>query len=473
VLDPFLLAHRAGARQFNLAGKLSPVSIRDQMVRARMFVDRAFAEKLIGAGAERGLCVLGGGAAGVTAAIRASELGVEALLLEKSGHLFSCQRDCSSRWIDPTQYDWPLDHWSQGQFPWGVGAKMPLPWVSGRADHVASLWRNRFGKAHRVSMGTAPIDWRLNSTVRKAHCSDRAPSIEAEVVSGSKVEHRKFGAVLVTVGFGKEITWARPSYQGFAFWDTDPLEEPNWGSSASEPPRILISGSGDGALQDFLRVMTRLPSARAIAERLNTPGRMSFADELAAAFKDPERRSAQAFHWWGRYPGHDHTLHESLDQYHLGIVRGLLAHSNMVGPSTVRQALKDVLANRPRGVKLVHRCNHLTPTYSLNRFLTLLIAEYLRDEFSEQVLEPNCSVTEVQGTSGHTCAKDPWDCHGRKHAVQFARWDHCAALAGGAALPPDNFDIVILRHGIDPGPDPFDDLTPLAQSRQVLPFYVP
>jgi hypothetical protein len=131
------------------------------------------------------------------------------------------------------------------------------------------------------------------------------------------------------------------------------------------------------------------------------------------------------------------------------------------------------LAHRPRRIKLVHHCNHLTPTYALNRFLTLLIAEFLVDEFNESVLQPQCSVIQVQGISGHTCAMDAKACHGQAHEVQFSRWDDCAAKTGGAPLPADIFDIVILRHGIDKDTAPFNGLTPLAQPRQVLPYDVP
>jgi hypothetical protein len=43
-----------------------------------------------------------------------------------------------------------------------------------------------------------------------------------------------------------------PSYH---FWADDKLEIPNFGLPETNPqPRILISGGGDGALQDFLRV---------------------------------------------------------------------------------------------------------------------------------------------------------------------------------------------------------------------------
>jgi hypothetical protein len=54
---------------FNLAGKLSPVSIRDQMVRGQLLAVRAHEEKLVTN--DYPLLVIGAGAAGVTVALTA------------------------------------------------------------------------------------------------------------------------------------------------------------------------------------------------------------------------------------------------------------------------------------------------------------------------------------------------------------------------------------------------------------------
>jgi hypothetical protein len=52
--------------------------------------------------------------------------------------------------------------------------------------------------------------------------------------------------VLWCVGFGDERRSARPSYDGFAFWETDPFERPDWGvSPLPNDLRGLVSGGGD------------------------------------------------------------------------------------------------------------------------------------------------------------------------------------------------------------------------------------
>src|SRR5258708_1501185 len=114
--DPFLLSHSCGPFQFMIAGPLTPVSIRDQMIRGKMAVDRSFEEGLISA--QRPLLVVGARAGGATAAIRAAQLGVSVTLIEVGTQAFGGQKRCATRWVDPTQYDWPADHWPLGIFPW-------------------------------------------------------------------------------------------------------------------------------------------------------------------------------------------------------------------------------------------------------------------------------------------------------------------------------------------------------------------
>ena len=53
MVDPFLEAHRIGPGIFSVAGRLHPISIRDQIIRRQLFVQRAFREKLIANGPAR------------------------------------------------------------------------------------------------------------------------------------------------------------------------------------------------------------------------------------------------------------------------------------------------------------------------------------------------------------------------------------------------------------------------------------
>ena len=48
--------------------------------------------------------------------------GVATTLFDTESNPFSRHQTCR-RWVDPTQYDWPLDHFPAGSIPW----PSPLP----------------------------------------------------------------------------------------------------------------------------------------------------------------------------------------------------------------------------------------------------------------------------------------------------------------------------------------------------------
>jgi len=147
--DTFLVTHQISALRFSIGGLLSPISIRDQMVRAKMFVDRAIDEHLISA--RRGLFVVGAGAAGVTAAMYAASMGFPVTLIDRRERPFHLQRECHTRWIDPTQYDWPASHWNEGIFPWDSNMwdaeAAPLRWAADLAYNVAAGWHQELDLA--------------------------------------------------------------------------------------------------------------------------------------------------------------------------------------------------------------------------------------------------------------------------------------------------------------------------------------
>lgn len=105
--DPFLNDHFAGAYVFHIGGRLWPISIRDQMMRGQLVIERALEQDLIHQ--NRPVAVVGAGAAGVTAALRAAEEGVPVTLFEED-RLFARHALCGTRWVHPTQYDWPVSH---------------------------------------------------------------------------------------------------------------------------------------------------------------------------------------------------------------------------------------------------------------------------------------------------------------------------------------------------------------------------
>jgi hypothetical protein len=114
--DPVLDAHRRATFYYTISGPL-PISIRDQILRGLMIVDRL--QQVQEIGPQRQLLVIGAGAAGATAAIEAARRGVPTFLVERADNAFLRQVNTSTRVLDPTQYDWPVDHYNIGHFPWG------------------------------------------------------------------------------------------------------------------------------------------------------------------------------------------------------------------------------------------------------------------------------------------------------------------------------------------------------------------
>ncbi|MBL8265421.1 hypothetical protein, partial [Steroidobacter sp.] len=210
---------------------------------------------------------------------------------------------------------------------------------------------------------------------------------------------------------------------------------------------------------DFLRISTGKNSAREVFDACGIP------TSICLALKDMERRTACSYHW-GEHAGHDHALHMELEQAHEAQVAVALSDPN------VRSKLGTLLAGIP-DIKLVHTCEHLTPFYSLNRFLVLLIARFVERAKGTSIIERQTAVTAVTPAAApHSCALNASLCHGEDHEVELSHWNHCAYKSASSPKAYESFNVVIVRHGIAAATPAFAALTPIAQPRQVLPYYL-
>ncbi|MFL6603980.1 MAG: FAD-binding protein [Steroidobacteraceae bacterium] len=175
--------------------------------------------------------VIGAGAGGMTAAMTAARLGVHTVVLEGSPYLFRTQRTCSTRWLDPTQYDWPMEHWAAGHFPF-PGLFMPWPWSADWAHQVRSTWLTSV-QQFLMHGGSARLALEYSAQLNRATCPRGAPTIQVHYVARNTPVLGSFGAMLVSVGFGTENIQVS-SYKGFGFWETDPL-----GTPTAESPEVL------------------------------------------------------------------------------------------------------------------------------------------------------------------------------------------------------------------------------------------
>src|SRR5579859_3958794 len=120
--DALLFLHRVqGSRDVYDTGSVqTPGSIRDQILRGQWIAERAVDDDRIGP--TKPLLVVGAGAAGVSAALTAAELGVLVHLVEREDGPFSRQRRCATRVVDPSVYEWPLGHHADPS--WGYVPRM-------------------------------------------------------------------------------------------------------------------------------------------------------------------------------------------------------------------------------------------------------------------------------------------------------------------------------------------------------------
>lgn len=465
--DPFLNEHLVDSYVFHIGGRLWPISIRDQMLRGRLVIDKALEQGLIHR--DRSVAVVGAGAAGVTAALRAADKGVPVTLFEKTGRLFARHALCSTRWVNPTQYDWPAGHWDASALPWPGTPSMPLTWEKpDYANALATEWRAQFNRKYS----------RLSTflTVKLSSVADTPPKavspdlVRVEWSDDTGKNRKDFGMVVLAMGFGEEKCYLYPGhpYRGFEFWANDPFALPNLG--CAKPPRILISGGGDGSLQDFLRITTKCKSAEEVWRGLPVS-----AQRILGELRDVEEQALRAF---GLGSGLDFSSDcPMLNQLHSHYdTLTKTVHRN----PRVQKALDRLIRDDFVFLNVVYPCTHYSQSYALNRFLVLLVAHHLEcvRPCLAPILYDNRAVVDVQCQGSHTPG-DPAICYGQPHEVFFKQKNACSMRLPPPPWTPDDtqgiFDVVIVRHGIEPTPlrAGYGSGAPMPPLRQLLPYHLP
>jgi hypothetical protein len=485
-VDPFLFFHKVSQFHINIGGRWSPLSIRDQMLRGRWAVERAM--NLLGG--DRPLAVIGAGAGGVTAAMTAVNAGIPTTLFEKEHDPFSRHVRCR-RWVDPTQYDWPLDHYTQGQIPWPGTPPVQLSWPNaGRAFALVGDWRAQFQAFRLSSNATAFFTWRPDVEVVDVRQNAAGTMAEVEWRQARKrgTTVTPFGLVITAMGFGDErsyLTYAPGHvpgvhpFRGYPFWSRDSFEHPrlSW-TPRPRPPRILISGGGDGALQDFLRIVTRFKSARELWDSLSLSAARRARIQKEA--QDIEDQANRALIWSGKNE-HDHVALSRL----MTDFRGLAAA--IYGMGRVPAKLDQAIRHDFQTLWFVHPCSHFSQGYALNRLLVLLLMFRLQERYPDFVYKPNYRLVEVVCDPPHG-PPDPATCHWQPHRAFFWSKPDCQSDPPGTFPPPppltgpapphqieEEFDVIVMRHGIIPPRQLWNPATgaALPPTRQLLPYHYP
>jgi tetratricopeptide (TPR) repeat protein len=194
------------------------------------------------------LGVVGGGAAGVTAAVAAARKGARVILFERSKHILPLQRQNTKRYLHPHIFDWPTDGSTNPQ------AGLPLlDWRANRSNVVAAEITRGFDETFTA---TGNIDLRSGVAVQDVEqipSGDETRRIQILGAEGGVSEI--VDTAIIAVGFGLERR-SRLGIESPPYWEDDGLEQA-LGASSDHPQRILVSGAGDGALIDLLRASIR------------------------------------------------------------------------------------------------------------------------------------------------------------------------------------------------------------------------
>lgn len=226
------------------------------------------------------------------------------------------------------------------------------------------------------------------------------------------------------------------------FWETDPLED--WTYDGNMEPRqetVLISGTSDGGLQDFLRVMTRKSSARKIYEDLDLGGSGIRLDRIHSLEHRFERASA----WQPQ--GKPGTYPFSLDSYLSERHERCRREVRLMLSRNFMKRIHSYLSLRPGKTILVSEFDHFPCAYILNLILSLLVIEALRlhpDSAVRDSVEVRSPAkvtrlldagptTQGQGLIAQQCIGRPWD-----------------VVLNDDSVNPIRADVVVIRHGIRP-----------------------
>jgi hypothetical protein len=295
------------------------------------------------------------------------------------------------------------------------------------------------------------------------------PELMVRLSSG---QSKDFGAVIWAAGFGAEDRYspsrARPTFEGPPFWGPDSLAGCLLQQSPSKAS-VLISGGGDGALQDYIRVLVpaHIGYARDLLKLCNIP------IDLIHPIMSAEDRSHRG-RSWADHPSHERPYIEELEKIHKAAVDVALGQQKI--EDSVRAIINvDALAE----LRMVYKGPRLTPYYGLNRFLVMLFAEFM-SRSGKVTLFPETWIRSISPTSNnHQCLDttgvrangDYKDGILTRH--ECFRKDHDVELEDTSGkIDSLKCNIIVIRHGTLPNSS---QLVPgqLSRTRHMLPYHLP
>jgi hypothetical protein len=474
---PVLALHHCGGRRYELSG-LRTTSVRDQILRAQLLVTELLKDTTLDATLP--LLVIGGGAAGVACAITAIKAGRPTLVLEREPDPFVTQLYALQRWIDPTEFDWPHTHWTDGH----NGSVVQTPALSvtaNTAPNLVSDWRYDLAQADRAHPGLYRFEQgdANHSTIETS--SDHRGVVRVAKGQPTAGVAASYCAAISCVGFSGEKTKVASSAGATVvcprFWGADSIDLTELGtsrpsSSSDEEGRLhaLVSGNGDGAMQDVQRLATG-SMGKKLWFRLGLDGWDTAPSLLKAILAEDAARRA---HLWS---AHDALPIKAYEKWH-GEYEVFVDAIWGTWKGRLDEIATKVLRSN---ISLTWNIGISVPgyAYGLNRLLTSLVVRLVahrghRDERSDNapagvrhtdraVVILNRKLTLLTPASTHTCSAT---CFDQPHYAHFQR-DRVAP--GPDDFDAGRFDYVVARHGIDH--DPYFEGAPITE--QIVPFNFP
>jgi hypothetical protein len=231
------------------------VTIYAQQIRALNLVD-CLAKAGIVSGRSK-VAVVGGGISGLTAASAAIVRGVtQVVVFEKDRELLHLQATSQQRYIHPHIYDWPAD----GALDDDAG----LPILNWKAD-LAKEVVEKMLEDWRILPGREKIEQRVL-------CGDIAirSGVDGPIVESAK-GCEAFMVVILAAGFGRDSHSETDSY-----WTDSRID----GREAEEEGEWLVSGAGDGALTDLMRLCISKFSHKRVLEAVDQQARQTVGSDL-------------------------------------------------------------------------------------------------------------------------------------------------------------------------------------------------
>jgi hypothetical protein len=412
------------------------------------------------------LLIIGGGAAGVNAALVAVRLGAQVTLVEKNQALFAAQADCNSRWIDPVEQDWPRAHSYSGRWPDAhLDGFVPLGFNAAVGAQVAIRWMTKvnyarlaYGRRLRVKLSTTVLKLEGSSLGSQRKISTLSKSEESESLDSSE-----YDCVIIATGvIANEniVAHSQPigtasHFHGIRFWANDRFTDLDYGLPAGNSDSIYVSGAGDGGLKDYIRLTTGQNSAIDVLKRIFDQSHLGkHLESIISNEVLNIEHSAQHALAWNSGPGQDHPILLQVHREYDTLLNEWKVHFSKEWEHAMLELARITLGRNPGRIKLIHRCSHFSNCFPANRLVALLVARFVQSvDGRNYPIFANVSVDAVQpdtpfsGRYQHLCNK--LGCWGPSHLIRILHGVTCEPKPYGDQKKTwHTAGGVVLRHGI-------------------------